>query len=411
VRAGRPLARVTAGLVLGITAGLASPALAADFAIRAVHRGDAPKELLVRLSQPLPPLTDVRCTAPDPCNWCVLITDHDKRTRLVAVVKVEVPPNEQDYANAQALILSLASEVPSDPMRVEVVLLLKNAPSQTLKTPAVAATSRFEAVDDEDKATLYFSGLVAPAAGDTTTYTIDSRANLILDEPTNGYLSILAEFKADKRANADPDTASLFAHYERYDPTFVYKWDVGGGEFDREGKVVNLMSRAYVALPLSHAILRRVEDPDSHVKISTVRASVGVDLEFGLEVGANAKYPDLTDDSSGTFIFRIVPQIQTYLTVPAPVIKKLVFSADYAARLPTTRELFLETRDLPDKADPVMFFTRRVRHHVTAGVKLSLTDYIGFKIEYEHGSLPPAFKVVDHSGKIGLVFQARQSRK
>jgi len=397
-----PTRAAAAALILAC----AAPAFAADYVLKAVTRGSAPNVLIVEFAQPLPPVNDVTCLKSQ-CKWLVGVIDATLTpSQRLVIAAVALPPG---FGTRQAIRLELNAPIPPDAESVAVTLLLNNAPTQALRTPAQQQKALIEPVDKPDDATLYFSGIVAPAAGKHTTYTIDTRADWRIRQAGRTTVSLAGELKADKRPRADPDSASAFVRWVQYDDTFVYRWDAGGAEFDRVGKIVNVMSRLRASLPLSYPFLTTTTDANGNA-IPRLRATVGVNLGMGLEVGANARHGDYADvDDPSTIVLRVVPQLKTYLVLPAPVVKKLVFSADYLVRFPTRRELFLETRDLPDKADPVPHVDRRSRHYATAAMKMALTKWFGVKVEYEYGSLPPAFKMVDHSAKIGLVFQARQA--
>jgi hypothetical protein len=39
------------------------------------------------------------------------------------------------------------------------------------------------------------------------------------------------------------------------------------------------------------------------------------------------------------------------------------------------------------------------------------SDALGISLKYQYGSLPPAFKFVDHSTSVGLTFKLKQANK
>ena len=291
---------------------------------------------------------------------------------------------------------------------MSVTLLLKNAPVQHLKTAEAQAKALFEPVDTADSATVYVSGIVAPAVGKHTAYTIDAKAKYWLWESGLSSAFVTGEYKADARPNADPDSTSLFLAFDRYG-SLITKWDAIGVESNRGASVVNFMSRPRVGTALPYSFVAKHEDPSGNL-LSTIRASIGLDVWLGLETGFNLKHAE--DVDAEKFILRLVPETKAYLVVPtASFIDKIVVSAGYAVRLPATRETFVETRDLAPGVDPITVADRRPRHHAKAAVTFKLTDWFGVESEYSYGSLPPAFKIVNHSGKIGIVFQARQVRR
>ncbi len=75
-------------------------------------------------------------------------------------------------------------------------------------------------------------------------------------------------------------------------------------------------------------------------------------------------------------------------------------------RLLARDELFLETRGHTD--DPVPFFNRLARHYVENNIAFMLTDFTGITVKHQYGSLPPAYKFMDHRVSVELTFQAKQ---
>lgn len=398
--------RAAAAIAISVACVISASAATADYELKFVLKGDTPSELIVFLGQPLPEETALKCASPVACKWSVEMLDSKLSRQQIQVTSADTPSTMKDFGQFQAIALTLATAIDPEAVRVTVTLLLGNAPSQVLRTRDAQSKAVLQPVDSPDEATLYFSGIVAPAVGKHTAYSIDARASWWISQQGLSSLSIAGEYKADARPNADPDTTSLFLIGDHYGK-LISKWDVGV-ESDRSADVVNLMSRPRVTAALSHAFLTQVKD-DSRNEIPTLRASLGVDLGIGLDVGFNARHDDGIDPDK--LILRLVPEVKTYLVVPTSFVQKLVFSAGYAVRLPARKEVFRETRGLADGADPVPFADRRPRHHATAGITFKLTDWFGIEGEYAYGSLPPAFQMADHSGKIGLVFQAKQVRR
>jgi hypothetical protein len=71
--------------------------------------------------------------------------------------------------------------------------------------------------------------------------------------------------------------------------------------------------------------------------------------------------------------------------------EKILISAECVVRDLRRDQLFLETRDLPSDADPKPTLDSRRRSHVQIAAKFMATDWFGFEVAYEDGSLPPAF--------------------
>jgi hypothetical protein len=103
-----------------------------------------------------------------------------------------------------------------------------------------------------------------------------------------------------------------------------------------------------------------------------------------------------------------MPGASVYLVIPHVWrFKKINLSSNYTARIPTTDELFLETRH---QKTPLPMLTSNTRHYLQNDLQFMATDYFGFEIKQQYGSLPPAFSFVDNRVSIGLVFQLKQGK-
>ncbi len=394
---------------LGIAVAFGFPAhaaSAADLTIAAVHRSSTnPRLLYVRMSRPLP----ARNLVATEKVWSASVADKGGSLKP-AMVTSAVPADR--YETNQRITLTLAGDLPSADATDYILVVLDIPSSRAIGTWTPADTSAppsLEPVDDPDDADLYFNGIVAPAKGSGTTYTIDAKASYIFarrgkSEETSWTVNGAAA--SDHRPLADPDSFRAAVSVEHVPARLpaVFHWDVGAYEFDRNGHVANLLTAPRLVFVWSGAAA--ATNPGS-AKAPTIRYSYGLDLTLGAEGGGNLK----NDAAPGAkrVIIRGAPGATAYITIPTSVLKKLVGSLEYKVRFPFTREVFLETRQLPDNADPVASLSRRPRHHLRAQADFMATDWVGFQLKYEWGTLPPAFKFVDHSASIGLVFKARQN--
>jgi hypothetical protein len=69
-------------------------------------------------------------------------------------------------------------------------------------------------------------------------------------------------------------------------------------------------------------------------------------------------------------------------------LNKIALGSSYTARIPTTDELFLETRHT---ANPVPLLTSQTRHYLENNIQFMASEYVGFQIKHQYGSLPAAF--------------------
>jgi hypothetical protein len=387
--------------------------MAADYTLALVRPGEDASHLIVRFAAPLPREQSVTCALPSrPCPWSVEVFKGEEGPLAVSVTGAMAEPG-QPFGSRHLITLELATPIPSEFARVVVTLLLGNAPTQSLTPRSAKAKRCLVPVDKAEDASLYFSGIVAPGAGVTPVYTIDARANWrvhCFGDTCGTPLAISATAKTDKRNQVDPDSFSAFLSLQHYASDPIFKWDAGV-ESNREANVLNVVSAARAVKTLRKTFRRRTVDAGGNQSFA-VRTTIGINLGVGVELGANLRnaYDAGRDEGAGSgLILRGVPSARVYIVVPAPVIRRLVLKVDYQVRFLAKDELFLETRNLAPKADPVPHRDRRSRHYVQGSAKLMMTDWVALQFGYEHGSLPPAFKFVNHSGTIGFVFQARQS--
>jgi len=396
-------------------------ALAADYALLSVFVADpARKELVVQFARPLPPTTDVVCTATptQPCRWSVHVIVGEDPPVPVSVERsaIAIPAGgSADFGRDQRVQLTLATPIPADFVRVIVVFVRGNAPAAFMvKKSGPKPTPVVVPVDKASDATLYFSGLIAPAVKKETTFTIDAKAGWILGRFGDDKVpvSLSATAKGDKRPQVDLDSYSVSLTATNYAHRFVSRVDVPTLEFNRTGNVINLVGAGRIIAPLSHSVLRNVKDDNGNL-VPTVKATFGFDPFVGVEGGANLRnaVSVAAGDEASSGIFRVLAGGYAFVSIPTPHLKKIIIGAEGIVRKPTTDELFLETRNLAPKADPVPHLDARIRPYGKLSVKFMATAWVGLELGYEYGSQPPAFKLGNHSGTIGIVFQAKQNER
>jgi hypothetical protein len=352
----------------------------------------------------MPPQASLVCAAGQVCPWSVSLVD---KSAAQSLIRVEAATTTADFNQSHQVFLRLATPIPAEYESVVVTLLLAKAPSRPLQTRQAKNARPIEPLSDPTDATLYASGIIAPAAGAATTYTIDARAVYAVsrDEQAATAWSIGGTVKTDKRPNVDPDSFTLYGNFTKRSLPYTRMVDVGT-EFVRNDSVFNLLAAPRVVRTFAHSFLQDVPAENGNI-VRMLRGTVGLDAWVGLEVGANLKH-DETIDPSG-LVLRFVPRAKAYVIVPAArFVKKVVVGADYVARLLASDEVLVDTRP---GASPVPVADTRVRHHIEVAATANLTDWIGLKVSYEYGSLPPTFKLVNHSGKVTLVFQAKQNER
>jgi hypothetical protein len=163
-----------------------------------------------------------------------------------------------------------------------------------------------------------------------------------------------------------------------------------------------------VSKSLEHVFFRTDKKYDD---VKAVAVTMGLDLTAGVEFGTNLRDKFVAANKPGQTegaFFRGVPSATAYLIIPQVLrLKKITLTSSYTARIPTTDELFLETRNTKT---PIPLLTSQTRNWVQNSLQFNLTDYVGIQIKHQYGSIPPAFSFVQNSGSIGLVFSLTQSK-
>jgi hypothetical protein len=244
--------------------------------------------------------------------------------------------------------------------------------------------------DDSD---VYISGIVAPAVGAGPTYTIDSKGqNTLYSFGRSGAstISVSGDVKTDNRKTADPDSFHWGLPFQHVSARgIIENWSLIGMELDKRANAINLVSAPVITGVVGYTFAK--SDP-KRPGVPSVAASVGASFTAGVEFGDNLRNDyavvNKTNRGEGDF-FRGVPAAAVHLIVPEVFhLNKIAPSSSYTARIPTTDELFLETRHT---ADPVPLLTSQTLHYLENNIQFMASEYVGFQIKHQYGSLPAAF--------------------
>jgi hypothetical protein len=401
-----------AGATLAAVLGGVQLAAAADPTIAKVRPGKPGSPFLyVMFKTPVPAPADVRGKE----RWEVRVATAEALIPIAVLDAQEVP---DDYAVTGLVTLTLATALPSDYKRVEVRYTLGNAPLGVLTTPKVP-TSGIVPVDDPKKADVYLSGILLPAAEAKPVYTIDSRGSYQIWANSSGsrVWDVSGSAKADKRENADLDSYVFGANYHQIGragrPVNIH-W-FSGAEMNSKARVTNLVTAPRVARPWTRNVYRR--DADGVTKLA---ATFGATLDGSVEGGWNLRnlYSDPEEDevvvmAGSGGILRAAPGLTLYMVKPnAGFLGRIGVTARYVVRLLARDEIFLETRKSRGAGkDPIPQLNRRARHLTQITTAFMLTEFAGLELKYSYGSEPPAFKLADHNGAVGLVIKFRQTSR
>lgn len=335
----------------------------------------------------------------------------DEANWLIRIVPLQIGPVEQFKPNSVTVARPPNSKgsVPTlrvnrllDPNthRITLRFQLPNFPEFTIGEPGKKGAGKaFTKAKGKEDADIYFSGTAAGARGSKPLYAFESKLGYLFSLKKKGALGPRAEVNAASESNIDPDSIKASVTYEK-----VFVWgstrglilrsDALGLEFDTENRTRNLMTELNGTWVL----------PAARLGESTFAA---LDFMAGFEGGHNYRHK-LNEDGLGN-LWRWKFGVNAYFVAlnPPRVFKRIDFSAGYKIRLLSSAEPFTETIN----DEEVTTLTKKPRHHVSSDLDFMFSDSLGITLKYRYGSLPPAFKFVDHSGSVGLTFKLKQANK
>jgi len=392
-------------------------AFAADVKLHGARRSKNPSKIYAQFQTPNA-LTDCDVeyptTAP-PCAaaavsppWSVVVYDSAGNPTADPVTAAR---DEIGYLQANGVVtLTLLNPIPADFSRVDVTYTKPKAPYATIPGTSAPAKHLITAAKTKDDSDVYISGTFAPGEGTSPSYTIDSKGKFVIrsfGKTGATTVSATGDVNTDNKKTADPDSFHWAIPLQYVSPKpYTLQWSTVGMELDKKGNAVNIVSAPSATASLSHLFT----EFDPKANLSKLIATVGLDLTAGVEFGDNLRNDFAVVNKStrgeGPF-FRGLGGATAYLVVPNVWhLSKVAVTSSYVARIPTSDELFLETRHVKN---PVPLLTSQTRQYVQNSVSFMFTDYLGFQVKHQYGCLPPAFKFVDNSGSIGLVLAFKET--
>lgn len=376
----------------------------------------------------------------DPNEWRVVAIPHDSHanpTLLPVKPKFYERPNkttdqsqvrlyspdDTPFASGMDFLL-----VQFDPQGASVTGSWK-APGQQsagdTKKPTVKQNpDRFVAATSKQSAAIYFSGQYSPAIGSPPQYSIDVVVNpqfhLTPDNACNPQLGVNAQVKTDKRPTVDPDSYLVSPSFSSFvigcgagakslfsGRAVLLTWNMLGLEFEAKGKDLNVVSA-----PMLTDFFRLWPVPSKPTTTKEVFTAY-LSPTAGLEFGTNVKN-GIEPDGSGTLLRGVAGadlSIRFQLPRNFTGIKKILLSSAYRARIPTSSEISTNTVVSAGSTKPkdVFSLSTSTRHHVQNELDFMFTDAWGITIKHEYGRIPPAFRLVDNTTGVGLVFMFSQA--
>lgn len=309
------------------------------------------------------------------------------------------PIKAEAFPVGELVLLTLDHEIDEASHNVYVVLLLPNFPEVLVGGATKTGASKvFTAAKGKEDADIYFSGTAAAAKGAKPLYTFESKIGYLQSLRRYGSIGVRATFDAAKETNIDPDSITAAGSYEKvfvFAPAtgVILRSDFLGGEFDKGNETRNLATKLDAILVIPSAPLAET-------------AFATMDFTLGFEGGHSYKHK-LDPDGLGGF-WRWKLGANAYLVaLNALGLNRINFSAEYQVRVMHSAEPF--TKKIGD--DDITILTKKPRHHVGVNTDFMFSKAFGITLQYRYGTLPPAFKFVDHSVSAGLTFKLKQANK
>lgn len=290
---------------------------------------------------------------------------------------------------------------PLDPAthRVTIRFQQANFPDVDLNKLQTQGTSPiFVPAKGKADADIYLSGLAAAARGAKPLYSFESKLGYLWSLGRKGAIGARGTVDAAKETNIDPDSITFMGSYEKvfvFAPVtgMIFRSDFIGGEIDKANETHNLATKADAVFVIPSAQL-------GESNFATI------DFTFGFEGGKNYRH-ELDPDGLGGFWRWKLGATAYFVALNPPAFSRINFSTEYKVRLLNSAEPFTEKIGGED----ITRLRKKPRHYVGSDLDFMFSKAFGISIKYRYGSLPPAFKFVDHSVSAGLTFQLKQANK
>jgi hypothetical protein len=333
-------------------------------------------------------------------NWIIRLVNIEEGKfvdqfppELVTIVPGNQLPNEADLKVNQQL----------DPSKIQITVRfqLPNFSEAVINGPKkIKARKTFTAAKGKPDADIYFSGSAAGAKGTKPLYLFESKLGYLFSlKNKGGALGPRAEITAASESNIDPDSIKTALAYEKIfvlgrAKGFILRSDALGLEFDKKNRNRNLMT------DLNGTFV----PPPKPIGESSF---VAFDFMGGFEAGHNYRHKLNQNEGLGNLWRWKFGANAYFIALNPPVFKRIDFSTEYKVRLPQTSEPFTQTINDKD----ITTLEKKPRHYVGSNLDLMFSDALGVSLKYQYGSLPPAFKFVNHTASVGLTFKLKQANK
>lgn len=304
------------------------------------------------------------------------------------------------FPNIKLVRITLRGTINTGNFKYIIIYSQANIPTITLGpgSQKTKAEKIFTAAKGKSDADIYFKGSATAARRSGPVYSIEAKFGYLQSLRRMGAIGGTFTLASDEGSDVDPDSITLAGTYEKifvFGPStgIIFRSDFIGGEFDKKNKTQNLTTGLDATLVL----------PSKRLAATTFAA---VDFMAGFDAGHNYKH-ELNPNGLGNF-WRPKVGVNAYLlALNTPVFNRISLNSEYKLRLPRSAEPFTEKIS----GENVTTLTKKPRHYFGTDLNLMFTSAYGVTISHRYGSLPPAFKFVDHKVSIGFTIQLKQANK
>lgn len=384
-------------ILAAVAAAMAAPAAAQSLSLGGPSLAPPYDSITVRITDMPRPDPAVFT---DKAKWVVVVRSPSNPAGAQVDIASVAPTTV--YSNSGLIRISFVTPVAANVDSADIVSLVGKPTRITWSAKKTRGGLGIFAVDKRDKADVYLYGAWISGPDLAPTYNVDLSIGAPLKDFTwRGTAfrpSLLATVKTAERRDFDPDSYSVVAKVGRIYPAdlddagpyFDFQWDVARVEFSRKDSFRNWVTAPTVVL--SHALFVR-KDANKFV-----RAAIDGEILGSIEAGNNLQAKDLPDGYGG--IFRVVPGVALYGSFPGAFgLEEIRWTTTYRARILTTKEPFTDVRD---DDQPFPSLARGTRHEWKDQLDVKLTPLLSLAITHEFGSVPPAFKILDHRFMLGV---------
>ena len=338
-------------------------------------------------------------TYTDKAKWVVVVRSPSNPAGVQVEISGVAPTSV--FADSGLIRITFTAPVAADVDSADVISLVGKPTRVTWSPKKRGGSLGIFPVDKRDKADVYLYGAWISGPDVAPTYNVDLSIGAPLKDFTWGGTpfrpSLLATVKTAERRDVDPDSYSVVAKVGRIYPAdlddagpyFDFQWDVARVEFSRKDSFSNWVTAP--TLLLSHGLARKDKD-------NFVRAAINGEIFGSIEAGNNMQAKNLPDGYGA--IFRLVPGLALYGSFPGAFgLGEVRWTTTYRARILTTKEPFTDVRD---DDNPFPSLARGTRHEWKDQLDFKVTPLLSLAITHEFGSVPPAFKILDHRFMFGV---------